>query len=287
MSWLKTVAAICLQNLRKWRTDYRIWTIAVLMFIMIQIYVDDMRKLSAYLETTLPVWIFPFLYSQFHTKLIYTLPVVMMFCNAPFTDQNQIFVYIRSGRRKWLLGQLLYIAAASALYYIFLFLVSVLSTVFAGGASLEWGETLTALSGGSAALPMQIGCNFVEISYMVTTYFTPLQAVWFTFLTSWLSAVLIGLVIFLFNIVSGTRALGVLMSSVLVVLSCLVANGGWPTLIPYSPISWNTLDNIDVGGMTSKPSFEYCMCVYIGFIALLTICIFVFGRKKSLDVKGD
>lgn len=276
MKLLRTAYAICLQNVRKWQTDYRIWMIAILMIIMVNIYVDDMKKISAFLGSDVPFWIFPFIYSQFHTKVIYTLGVVIMFCNAPFTDQNQIFVYSRSGRVKWLCGQILYIFFASALYYIFLFCVSIVCTVFVGKPSLEWGATLHIISSSSAAL--EAGCPFVVIPSMILNCFTPLQAVWFTFLTSWCSAAVLGLIIFFCNYVSGTQILGVLISSVLVILSVVVR--GTP-LVKFSPVSWNTVDNIDVGGMTVYPSFTYCMCVYAGLIVLLVAGILAIGRKRG------
>ncbi len=92
MGSVKTVWAVCAQNLRKWATDYRMWTIAALLIIMVQIYVDDIQKVAGLSGTSGSIWIFPFLYVQFHTKVIFTLPVVLMFCNAPFTDKNHIFV---------------------------------------------------------------------------------------------------------------------------------------------------------------------------------------------------
>ena len=34
MSFIKTTICICLQNFRKWQKDYRIWTIAAILFIL-------------------------------------------------------------------------------------------------------------------------------------------------------------------------------------------------------------------------------------------------------------
>ncbi len=284
MRAIKTVLSICLQNLRKWATDYRVMAIAVLAFIMVQIYIDDMRKISAGLGTSMPIWIFPFLYSQFFTKIIYTLLVVLLFCNAPFIDSNQTFVYIRSGRKKWLCGQILYIIFASAFYYIFLFAATLLSTVFVGEISLDWGKTLTTTANSNAA--QFFGAPFVVMSNTVTGYFTPLQAVWFTFLVSWLCGILIGLIIFLCNLLTGTRFVGTTIASLLVVLCALVDNG-FPGLLPYSPVSWNTLDKIDVGGSTSRPTFFYCTAVYLSLIAILTAAILIFGGRKNFGLKEN
>lgn len=287
MKWFRCVFSICAQDFRKWRTDYRVWCVGILLFVMTAIVADDIRKLAEYIGTEMPIWIYPFMYTQFHTKLIFTLPVVLLFCNAPFTDRNQTFVFMRSGRVKWLSGQVLYIVIASAAYYLYLFVVSLLLTVFSGQLGLEWGQTLTTLSV-SDSLGFEAGKVFVDIPYTVVTFFKPLQAVWFTFLMSWLGAIFIGLTIFSFNLISETRYLGVVVSSFFVLLSSAVANDfGWEGLLRFSPISWITLDKIDVGGLTKCPSFTYCISAFAIIIVSLIAAIFIFGRRKCLDNRGE
>lgn len=283
MKLIKTVWSVCLQNLRKWQTDYRIWTIAILAVIMIWIYIDDMERIANGLGTEIPIWIFPFLYSQFHTKLIFTLPIILLFCNAPFFDSNQVFVYMRTGRIKWLCGQIMYIVTASAIYYIFLIIVTLLSTLLTGNFSMNWGKTLITTANSNAA--MYFDSPFISVSKIVTTYFSPLNAVWFTFLLSWLCATMIGLIICFCNLITKTRTLGITITSLLVVLSAFVDNG-FPKLLAYSPISWNTVDKIDIGGYTTNPTFVYCISVYLVLIAILAIGIIVFGMKQSIDLKG-
>ncbi len=284
MRSIKTVMSICLQNLRKWKTDYRVWVIAVLSLIMVWIYIDDINRIAEGLGTAMPIWIYPFLYSQFHTKLVFTLPIILLFCNAPFIDGNQMFVYTRTGKNKWLCGQIIYIAAASAIYYIFLIAATLISSVLAGGEiSMEWGKTLTTTASSNAAL--YFNSPFITVSSIITAFFSPISAIWFTFLMSWLCAIMIGLVSFFCNAITGTRALGITVASLLIVLSALVDNG-FPNLLPFSPISWNTLDKIDVGGMTTNPTFGYCVTAYLILILLLITGIFVFGKKQTIDLKG-
>lgn len=285
MDLIKASWAICLQNLRKWATDYRMWTIAALLIIMVQIYVDDMQKVADLLGTKISVWIFPFLYAQFHTKVIFTLPVVLMFCNAPFTDKNQIFVHTRTGRARWLLGQIVYIFIASAFYYLFVLLISIILTVFIAEPSFDWGKTINMIAFSGVA--QQAGSFYLDVPPLILEFFTPLQAVFFTLLTSWLSAILLGLIVFFFNLITETRFIGIIISSALVVWTVLVSNDGFKEFMRFSPVSWNTLNNIDAGKMTPYPSFGYCMCVYAVLISALIIGIFVFGKRKSLDVKGD
>lgn len=290
MGLLNSVIRICIQNIRKWKTDYRVWIIGLMTFIMIQVYIEDVQRIVNGLELPMTIWLFPFLYSQFHMKLIYTLPVVLLFCNAPFIDGNQTFVYLRSGRSKWLCGQMLYVAAASGIYYLFLLIVSLLSAIAAGGnLSFEWGKALSIIANTNAALTF--GSPFVDISSTVITYFSPLSAVWFTFLLSWLCGTMVGLIIFFFNILTGKIFVGMAVSSILVVLSAFIANNSNYLLIgqlmPFSPISWSTLNNVDVGGITQNPSFAYCITVYLTAITLLAAGILIFGRTQSIDTKGQ
>lgn len=290
MGFLKSVLAICVQNFRKWKTDYRIWIIGLIGFVTILVFVDDMERIVTGLGTAMPVWIFPFIYSQFHMKLIYTLLLVLLFCNAPFIDSNQTFMYIRSGRIKWLLGQMLYVIVSSGIYYLFLIISGFLSAVFAEGEiNLEWGRTLGVIANSDAA--GRFGSPFIEISNAVLTYFSPLNATWFTFLLSWLCGSMIGLIIFLCNMLTKTRFLGITISSALVILSALIENSlNYMTsskYLPFSPISWTTLNRVDVGGLTQNPSFGYCICFYLTIIAMLIAGILIFGKKQSMDVKGQ
>lgn len=283
MGSIRTIWAICSQNLRKWATDYRMWTIAALLIIMIQIYVDDMQKVAELLGTKISIWIFPFLYVQYHTKVIFTLPVVLMFCNAPFTDKNQIFVHTRCNRTKWLCGQIIYIFAASAVYYLFILFLTVGLTSLTAEPSLDWGKTLYMIANSNVASAAD--AHFLSVPRLILEYFSPVQAVFFTFLTSWLSAVLLGLIIFFCNLISNTRFIGIIISSLLVVWTVLVSMGGWIDYVRFSPISWNTLNNIDIGNLTANPSFAYCMSVYSVLIVILTAGILIFGRGKTLDTK--
>lgn len=283
MKLLKTITSICAQNLRKWRTDYRVWAIAGLLTVLVLICVDEFRTVSVNLGCKMTIWIFPFLYTQYYARLIFTMPIILLFCNAPFIDGNQTFVYMRTGRKRWLCGQVLYIISASAIYYLFLVAISVLFTIFFSDLGFEWGETILTMGNSNAAY--YFGIHFIEVPNLISNYFTPLQATWFTFVTSWCSAVLLGLVLFFCNLLTGTKALGITISSLLVVICFIVDSAGWYKLLPYSPISWNTIDNIDVGGLTAFPKFTYCMTVYSVLFVILTAGIFIFGSKKSLDIK--
>lgn len=59
------------------------------------------------------------------------LGVVLLFCDAPFIEDEQPYIMLRSGRRIWFIGQMLYIVVASVLYLIVLYFISVLGAAAA------------------------------------------------------------------------------------------------------------------------------------------------------------
>ncbi len=284
MNYLKTIFGIAAQNFRKWQTDYRIWTIAVFLIIMTLIYIDDIKKISDLTSGGVSVWTFPFLYSQFYTKILFMLPVVLMFCDAPFVDKNQLFIMMRTARTSWLCGQILYIILASGIYFLFIFAISFLSAIFYGDFSLEWGKTLTTIAfNSSVAYDAEV--YSVAISRIVAEYFTPLSACFYTFVLSWLTEIFLGLVVFACNLITSTRICGIAVSGFFIIFT--IPARSFRNFDRLSPVSWSTLDSIDVGGLTFHPNIVYCLCAYAVLITGLAVSILFFGRKKSLDLKGD
>lgn len=281
MNCLKTVFRISAQNFRKWQTDYRIWTIAVFLLVLTLMYAEDFKTVANYLNNAAPVWIFPFMYTSSSAKVLFTLPVILLFCDAPFIDKNQMFMMMRTSRTKWICGQIIYIISAGGIYYFFIFAVSVLSMIFFGEPSLEWDKSIVT-SAYDRSVASSTGVSSLNISRITVEFFTPLLACFYTFIMSWLSAVFLGLLIFACNLFTGSRVWGIASGSFFVVLTLVAKLRKY--LDRFSPITWSTLDGIDVGGLTVRPSIGYCIGAYAVLIIGLTASIFVFGRKKSLDV---
>jgi hypothetical protein len=119
---------------------------------------------------------------------------------------------------------------------------------------------------------------------VVITYFSPLQAVWFTFLLSWLCASMLGLIIYVLNIVTRTKYIGTVLSACLVTYSCFVDAFGNKKMLKYSPVSWVTLDKVDVGGKTANPSFFYCVTFYIMVSVIMITIVFVYNKFHRIEV---
>ena len=65
------------------------------------------------------------------------IPLVFIFCDAPFVDSNQMYVMLRTDRTTWGIGQVLYIFAGSFFYM----LVLMMSTIVLNIGHIKWDNT--------------------------------------------------------------------------------------------------------------------------------------------------
>ncbi|MCF2647039.1 hypothetical protein [Niallia circulans] len=279
MKLFNVASYVCLQNFRKWQVDYRVWIIAILLFMFTQIFTKEIIEFSKAINIEVTPWIFPFLFTQKFVKLLFFFPLILLFCDAPFIDDNQAYVIARSGRIPWSIGQIAYIIIASSIYFLFLLFLTIIINISHIQFTSSWGKVLGTLANTNAS--SVIGLK-TFVSRNILYYFTPLQAMWFTFFLSWLVGIVLGLVIYVINSISNTRIWGVLTASILLVLDATVT--GFPSIYRFSPVSWSNLDRIDINGTTQMPSISY---IYIG-LAILIIGMIILGiianRKQSIHV---
>jgi hypothetical protein len=79
---------------------------------------------------------------------------------------------------------------------------------------------------------------------------------------------------------------GSIVGAVLILLSAFLSNDAWTTTKWFSPFTWNTLNMIDIAGMTKNPPFWYCMVVYIGVSILMSIGILRMNRSMCIEENG-
>ena len=104
---------ICCQNVRKWGGNRRIWMLIILSILSVHLYTRGLWDICSYVGEPMSPWIFPFLFIFRYMKIEFMIPLVFIFCDAPFVDSNQMYVMLRTDRTTWGIGQVLYIFAGS------------------------------------------------------------------------------------------------------------------------------------------------------------------------------
>lgn len=276
MKWFKPVYSITLQNFRKWKYDYRIWIALLIMLIFVHSYTKGLSSFCDYVNMKSSPWIFPFLYTQYYVKLLFFFPLILIFSNAPFADNNQLYVILRSGRIKWCIAQIIYIIVTSAIYFFLIMIFSVILNIDSISFADEWGKVLNTLANTNAAEQFNVG---FKPDQNIISLFTPIQAMWFTFLHSWVSGIILGLIIFLFNM--SFKGVGTFISSFVLVFSAIASKE--LSLVKFSPITWSTLNYLHIHINDKLPNYGYVSAFYAVSIFILIIVIILFSKYYNID----
>lgn len=278
---------ICVQNLRKWLGNSRIYIAFVIVFLFTLIYTKGLWLVADNFGEKLSIYIFPFLTTYRYMKIIYLFPLLLLFCDAPFVDANQQFVMIRSSRLSWGIGQMLYIICGSFFYALFMLLSSIVVNIGHIQMGASWGKSLILAGTTNICSILGIQYDTVQISSIIVKYYTPAQAMLWSFLFLWMICIILGLIIYDFNILFQSNIVGLFVAGFLILFTAVV--DGIQQWIWYSPVSWSSLNNIDVAKTTSLPGIYFVLFVYIGAILALLIAGAVLSRSRrfTFEIKNN
>ncbi len=278
---------ICVQNLRKWLGNSRIYIAFVIVFLFTLIYTKGLWLVADNVGEKLSIYIFPFLTTYRYMKIIYLFPLLLLFCDAPFVDANQQFVMIRSSRLSWGIGQMLYIICGSFFYALFMLLSSIIVNIGHIQMGASWGKSLILAGTTNICSVLGIQYDTVQISSIIVKYYTPAQAMLWSFLFLWMICIILGLIIYDFNILFQSNIVGLFVAGFLILFTAVV--DGIQQWIWYSPVSWSSLNNIDVAKTTSLPGIYFVLFVYIGAILALLIAGAVLSRSRrfTFEIKNN
>ena len=278
---------ICIQNMRKWIGNSRIIVSLIVIFLFTYLYTKGLWKISDYTGEKLSPYIFPFLTTYRYMKILYLFPVIMIFSDAPFIDSNQQFVMVRSGRLSWGIGQMLYIVVGSFCYTMFMLLSSIIVNIGHIQLDTSWGKGLILAATTNLTSALGIQYDTVKITGSIVRYYTPAQAMLWSFVFLWMICTILGLIIYDLNILFKSNAVGVLVTGFMVFFTAIVDEV--QQFMWFSPVTWSSLNNIDVAKTTSLPSFYFVLYMYSGAIVILFIMGALLSRSRrfSFEIKNN
>lgn len=265
---------IAMMNFRKWGSTYRVYVVLAAVLVFTYIRTDPVRAYAKDMGLSVTPYFFAFQMADDITRLLFYFGLILLLCDAPFTDSQQMFVLSRTGRRKWFLGQILYIFLASAVFFLVVAAAGVILFIPYVAPSMKWG-TVFRICADSNAL------TGVFIPKEVLTYYTPLQACLLVFVVNTGIGTLLGLLIFYGNLFR-SRIFGPAMAMGWVLVSNISA---WTfnTLIRrLSPVSWAGLTVFTDKG--SGISYGYAAAFITAGCLLLSGLILIRSNRYTIEV---
>lgn len=146
MKKLRQAFSIAGYNFRLWRRNPRILVTFALTFILCFLLSDKTVRFAVAHNTTLQM-LEPFIWSfgDSNSILLSSVLLVMLFADMPFLCAGTPFYLVRTDRRTWILGQVLYILAATTVYLLFVLAATVLLSMKYAFPGNMWSPTAAIL----------------------------------------------------------------------------------------------------------------------------------------------
>lgn len=280
-SW-KNSWRIALQGIRKNFTSLRFYTVLFVVIIFSWTQIRDVKRYAVSQGLGVSCWYYPFLFSTFICTLFLYFGVVLLFCNAPFVDGHQLFVILRSGKKTWFRGQMLFIVLSSIGYFTYIWVISIVLFLPRLGITADWGSVLWEIVK-NQRLVVTGGFLLSERTLML---FSPIKACLLVWLLNVLIGCFLGFLIFYCNLYK-SKAYGSLAAMAVVFISNVIAAiGDYGNMLLYvSPVNWADLYNYS--RVQRHPSIPYTISVLVILNIILVVLILRRSRKYSIEAAED
>lgn len=275
----------CMRNqFRKWSRNPRIWMLFLLAAsFMSNGFALSIREFCRQYDVCCSIWLFPLGVAMGNRRRWISLLPILLFCDAPFLDEQEPFLIIRLGRRKWAVGQILYILSSSAVFYLSCFIMTALLLTPYLEWNLDWGKVIYTLT------QVHLGFDFHmdPIPKSVLAAYTPVRAFILCGAGTWFAASFLGLVIFLCNLWTRREA-GVMVAGAIVLVNRLIGmlawlNPDWLRVSYIFPTAWMDISAIG-NGSPQSPSWQWVFLEGSVILILLIVLILLSVRHKAIEV---
>ena len=158
---------------RQWRRNPRILVTFALAFILCFLLSDKAVRFAVEHNTTMQAFeAFIWTFGDSDSILLSSLLLVLLFADMPFLSSGTPFFLVRTNRRTWITGQMLYTAAATTVYLLFILLSTALICERQSYLANMWSPTAAILgysgAGQQVALPALVKTLEMSWPYPVT-----------------------------------------------------------------------------------------------------------------------
>lgn len=269
-----------LNNFRKWTGNPKIWVVGAFLVLYLSYLLSGVNDFCRDAGHPIGPWLFPFLFSNSIVHLLLTLALILLLCDAPFLDRQQVFLLLRVGRYRWAVGQMLYVALSTLVYLLAVFILTLVLTL----PHLQWMEGWGKVIGTLTQTNVGERYGIMTMPFRIMDLYEPLEALVLSFVLQWGVGIFLGLLLFFLSLWC-SKALSVGGTTALALLPSLLGFEMFNRYSYLSPVSWSNLHLIS--GQLPHLSLSYVrtalpLCI-IGLAALILLTI----HKNTLTVQED
>ena len=168
MKKIKQAFSVAAYNFRQWRGNPRIIVTFALAFILCFLLSDKAVNFAVEHNTSMQlVEAFIWTFGDSNSILLSSMLLVLLFADMPFLSSGTPFYLVRTSRKVWVTGQMLYTIAATLLYLLFILASTALICARQSFSANMWSPTAAILgySGAGQAVALPALVKTLEMSW--------------------------------------------------------------------------------------------------------------------------
>lgn len=299
MQKFKSIAAFSFCNISRWKQDYRVWLILVFTALLIVEYLKGYTLYGMAEGKKMTFCMLPVIFqtcdiSLRSPKVLWHIGYILLLCDAPFLYQNAPYIIMRGGRNKWWMGECLYILEVAFLYMGFITVVSSAVSLPVISFQNDWGPALADFINGTDTKTLKqllydypLGLGLPE---RAVNMLYPFASQAYTFFTGLASFSILGLVIYLINLIQKNILWGIGTACVIVFLDPILTFLAKPAdywLQAFSPVCWTSVECINLLGSRFFISIPFVAAASLIIIGIMLVFIALLSRKIMIEVREE
>lgn len=276
---MRSCLKVALWHLKSWKGSIRI-IVVLLMCIAMSIYrsleyIDYAKSIGGIMncfETYITV------INNGWFGIVMFILTLLLFMDAPFMDNNSLYVVSRIGRYRWCIGKILYIFIAAVIFNAIILVTTMLTSVAYSFPGNIWSDTFKGVVAGDAVAK---GFDVTFTNKEIWGAFTPAKTAFISTGLMILLDCMVGMLLYALNLLNG-RVLGCAVTAILYFAGYTVSGSEYAKFLPMdnSLLVWHQLG----GGLTIRWSVIY----FCGIIAITTISALLLIRRVDYKITtGD
>ena len=167
---MKQVFMVALYNFRTWKKNPRIFLSFSIAFIFCFLLSDKIVAFAEKYDTSMQI-LEPFIWTfgDSNSILLSSMILIFLFADMPFFTNATLFFLMRTTRKKWLLGQAIYILLATSVYMVFVMSATAFISMRKAFVGNIWSNTAVALgyskAGEALAVPASVKAMGMSTPY--------------------------------------------------------------------------------------------------------------------------
>lgn len=296
MDIFRSIFSYSQMNFGRWKKDYRVWIIMLFTALLVVDYLHGYTAYAVEEGKNITFCLLPILHIQSNIslaspKVLFYILFILLICDAPFLYNITPYAILRSGRKKWWLGECFYLSLTALFFMIFISICCFLVVLPVVSFENDWGNGLTDYIYGTEMFsvtdilrdyPISIG-----LPEMAVKYLNPIGCQTYTFFAGWATMFFLGLIVYLMNLVTKSKFWGVVVAVFFVLLDPILTletarTGQWYPLL--SPLCWTSVEQLDYVNSASFLNLPVTIVLYSALLILLISIIGLVSKKISVEV---